>query len=122
MRFTKFKRSIVLGVALAACWTGIGAVNTASADWSATTEANTWFRCQANCQAGGVGPVDYGTFLSPPEIGAWQRTVAIRCKTNTWPSRLYYVTVKDKNWAGLWMINANMLTRGVDDSGFPFCS
>lgn len=118
---TKLKKMTTVGALLAASLIGAGAMNTAHADWSATTKADAWFFCEANCAAGGLGPVGHGTIAQNPKIGAWQRTVAIKCKYNSVPSRIYLVSVKDKNWAGSWQMNSVQLTQGVNDSGFPFC-
>jgi hypothetical protein len=48
---------IVASAFLAACAVGGTAIN-ANASWSVTTEPDTWFFCESDCQAGGIGPVE----------------------------------------------------------------
>jgi hypothetical protein len=122
---SRTKRLIAGGALLTVCAVG-GTVTTAHASWSDTTKPSTWFLCLENCKAGGIGPVDGGAIVEPNSsvpnrsIGAWTRTVLIHCK-GTSHSGDYQVTVKDRNWEGLWMIAKPNLSRKIDDSSFPTC-
>jgi hypothetical protein len=119
---------IIAGSALLALGATGAAVTNAYADWSVTTKADAWFRCVSDCQAGGVGPVNPPYLVGPstttdegfPTVGAWPRTVLIRCKTNT-HHQAYHVTVQDKNWAGTWQVMKDSLSQPIDDSEFPVC-
>lgn len=124
----KFKRIITVGALLAVSWMATGAMNNAYADWSAVTKTNTWFYCKVDCQAGGFGPVRHGVIVAPgSQIGAWERTVWIKCRmtedigVNGEAGEYYYVTVKDKNWTGWWLIDKTNLTRAIDESTIPAC-
>ncbi|MEU1276580.1 hypothetical protein [Streptomyces sp. NPDC005799] len=135
MRFFKFspiaqsKKMMVTGALLAFGAVGVSA-NNSYADWSAQAGSGAFFTCVSNCQAGGVGHVTAGDQVKPNstgqvsrgDIGAWPRTVIIKCKTNSGDFGMTYnVTVQDRNWVGLWNIPKSELTNPINDSSYPTC-
>ena len=85
----------------------------------------------SRCQAGGVGHVDDGDVVIPTrngtvgpggQVGRWLRTLSVTCKVDSGElSPAYHVIVKDKNWAGTWLIRVGDLNKLPSNSGIPTC-